>query len=341
VAGRILTAIARSFLLKGRDCPLSASVGVALFRYLDEPPERFLQRAESAMYQAKSAGRNTVRFFDPALAAALTERAVLRDDLRRALAEGQLRLYCQPQLDAARRVVGGELLLRWRHPRGEVLPEVFIPLAEESDLIVAIGQWVIAAACRNLVHWDQAGLLPPGFALAVNVSPRQFRQAAFAADLEATLRQSGCDPCRFLLEITEGMLIHTMDETVTTMQRLKALGIGFALDDFGTGYSSLAYLQRLPLDQLKIDRSFVRNLSENPNDAVIVETIIVMGRQLRLQVLAEGVETEAQYAFLNARGCNQFQGYLFGPPLPLAEFERQLAALTPLAATPLPDRCQG
>ena len=327
MAERILTATDRSFTLEGRDCPLSASVGIALFRDPPERPEAFLKQAEAAMYEAKSAGRNTLRFFEPTLAAALADRVALRNDLRQALVEEQLRLYCQPQLNAERQMVGGELLLHWRHPRrGTVASTDFIPLAEESDVIVAIGQWVVESACQRLAHWERAGLLAPGFALAVNVSPRQFRQANFTADIKTALRQSGCDARRLKLEITESLLIHEVDEAVAIMQRLKMLGIGFSLDDFGTGYSSLAYLQRLPLDQLKIDRSFVRDLVENPNDAVIVETIIAMGQQLRLQVLAEGVETEAQYAFLNARGCDQFQGYLFDPPLPLEEFEGLLAA---------------
>ena len=327
VAERILAAADRSFTLEGRDCPLSASVGIALFRDPPERPEAFLKRAEAAMYEAKSAGRNTLRFFDPTLAAALAERVALHHDLRQALVGEQLLLYCQPQLNAERQMVGGELLLHWRHPRrGAVASTDFIPLAEESDLIVTIGQWVIVSACRRLARWERAGWLAPGFALAVNVSPRQFRQPNFATDIKAALRQSGCDARRLKLEITESLLIGEVDEAVVIMQRLKTLGIGFSLDDFGTGYSSLSYLQRLPLDQLKIDRSFVRDLVENPNDAVIVETIIAMGRQLRLQVLAEGVETEAQYAFLNARGCDQFQGYLFGEALPLEEFERLLAA---------------
>ena len=330
VAERMLAATDRSFRLKGRDYPVSASVGIALFRHHRERPEMFLKRAETAMYEAKSAGRNTLRFFDPALAAALAEQVALRNDLRHALAREQLLLYCQPQLDAERRLVGGELLLRWWHPRrGRVDPTDFIHLTEESDLIVAIGQWVVESACQWLTRWERAGLLAPGFVLAVNISPRQFHQPNFAANIEAALRQSGCNARRLTLEITESLLISEVDETVVVMQQLKALGIGFSLDDFGTGYSSLAYLQRLPLDQLKIDRSFVRDLVENPNDAVIVETIIVMGRQLRLQVLAEGVETEGQYAFLNARGCDQFQGYLFGLPLPLEEFEQLLAVRPP------------
>ncbi len=327
VAERILASCDRTFTLEGRDCPLSASVGIVLFRDPLERPEAFLKRAEAAMYEAKSAGRNTLRFFDPVLAVALAERVALHYDLRQALAGEQLLLYCQPQLNAQRQVVGGELLLRWWHPRlGAIASTDFIPLAEESDVIVAIGQWVIQSACWRLAYWERAGLLAPDFALAVNVSPRQFRQPNFAADIRIALRQSGCDARRLKLEITESLLIDEVDEAVVIMQRLKTLGIGFSLDDFGTGYSSLAYLQRLPLDQLKIDRSFVRDLVENPNDAVIVETIIAMGRQLRLQVLAEGVETEAQYAFLNARGCDQFQGYLFGQVLPLEEFERLLAA---------------
>ena len=329
VAEGILETIHQPFALKGHDYHSSASVGIALFREQRERPEMYLKQAETAMYEAKSAGRNTVRFFDPTMAAALAERMGLLADLRRALAEGQLCAYCQPQWDTRRCLVGGELLLRWRCPRrGMVSPAEFIPLAEESDLIVAIGQWVVEAACQQVARWEQAGWLNPEFTLAVNISPRQFRQPNFVASLETALRRSRCEAGRLKLEITEGMLISKLDEAIAIMQRLKPLGVGFSLDDFGTGYSSLAYLQRLPLDQLKIDQSFVRDLVEDSNDAVIVETIIVMGRQLRLQVLAEGVEHEAQYDFLRARGCDLFQGYWLGRPLPLPDFERLLAAQT-------------
>lgn len=327
VAERILEAIHRPFSLEGHDYHSSASVGVALFRKHQERPETFLKQAETAMYEAKLAGRNTVRFFDPTMAAALAERMGLLADLRRALAEGQLCAYCQPQWDSRQRLIGGEILLRWWHSgRGTVSPAEFIPLAEQSNLIVTIGQWVVEASCQRIARWDRAGWLSPGFMLAVNISPRQFQQPNFAADIEAALRRHNCDAGRLKLEITEGMLISKMDEAITIMQALKPLGVGFSLDDFGTGYSSLAYLQRLPLDQLKIDRSFVRDLAEDSNDAVIVETIIVMGRQLRLQVLAEGVENETQYKFLRSCGCEQFQGYWLGRPLPLDDFERLLAA---------------
>jgi diguanylate cyclase (GGDEF)-like protein len=327
VAECILEAIHQPFSLKGHDYHSSASVGIALFRKHQERPETFLKQAETAMYEAKLAGRNTVRFFDPTMAAALAERMGLLADLRRALAEGQLCAYCQPQWDAQQHLVGGEILLRWRHPgRGMVSPAEFIPLAEESDLIVAIDQWVVEAACRQVARWEEAGWLSPGFTLAVNISTRQFRQPNFAAHIEAAARRSHCNAGRLKLEITEGMLISKVDEAIAIMQALKPLGVGFSLDDFGTGYSSLAYLQRLPLDQIKIDQSFVRDLVEDSNDAVIVDTIIVMGRQLRLQVLAEGVESEKQYEYLRARGCERFQGYWLGRPLPLEDFERLLAA---------------
>ncbi len=326
MAERILERIDRPFALEERDYHISASIGVTLFGKRPERPETFLKQAETAMYQAKLAGRNTVRFFDPIMGAALIERMGLLADLRRALAEGQLCAYCQPQWDAQQRLIGGEMLVRWRHSgRGMVSPDEFIPLAEESDLIVLIGQWVVEAACRQVARWERAGWLAPGFTLAVNISPRHFQQANFATDIEKALRLHHCDARRLKLEITEGMLISKVEETVAVMKALKSLGVGFSLDDFGTGYSSLAYLQRLPLDQLKIDRSFVRDLVEDSNEAVIVDTIIVMGRQLRLQVLAEGVESEAQHQFLRSRGCELFQGNWLGRPLPLDDFERLLA----------------
>ena len=250
--------------------------------------------------------------------AALEAHAALLEALRHALGLHQLKLYVQMQADSTRRIVGAEMLLRWKHPqRGLVSPVDFIPLAEESGLIVPIGLWVLETACAQLKMWA-AQPLTRELQLAVNVSARQFRQPDFLAQVRRGLELSGADPTRLTLELTESVLLDDVEYTIAMMQALKSLGVRFSMDDFGTGYSSLSYLRRLPLDQLKIDRSFVLDIDTNPNDAVIVQTIIGMAKNLRLEVLAEGVETEEQLEFLTRHGCFAFQGSLFSPPLPVA-----------------------
>jgi EAL domain-containing protein (putative c-di-GMP-specific phosphodiesterase class I) len=278
------------------------------------------------MYQAKTAGRNTLRFFDPAMQARLDERSELENELRKALKHQQLQLYYQPQLNAAGRIVGAETLLRWRHPlRGMVAPDTFIPLAEDSGLILPIGRWVLETACTQLAIWG-ATENSRELVLAVNVSARQFRQAEFVHQVKAALEASGADPHRLKLELTESLVLDNVADTIEKMHQLKAIGVSFSMDDFGTGYSSLAYLTQLPLDQLKIDRSFVLNLPDNINDGIIAKTIISMGRSLALDVIAEGVETEGQYEFLERFGCHGYQGYLYSRAVPLDGFEAYLAA---------------
>jgi EAL domain-containing protein (putative c-di-GMP-specific phosphodiesterase class I) len=273
------------------------------------------------MYKAKSAERNTLRFFDPAMQTALDERSALEASLRVAVEHGQLRLYYQPQLDSARRIIGAEALVRWMHPeRGLLLPGEFIPLAEETGLILPIGQWLLETACTQIKAWS-AGPATNGLRLAVNVSARQFRQPDFVTQIEQVLARTGADPARLKIELTESLVIDDVADTIARMQALKVLGVGFSMDDFGTGFSSLSYLKRLPLDQLKIDRAFVRDLANDLNDAAIVQTIITMGKTLGLDVIAEGVETEAQLERLRTFGCAAFQGFLFARPLPLDEFE--------------------
>ena len=258
-----------------------------------------LKRADAALYRAKAAGRNTVRFFDPSMQAALETHAALEEELRHALALDQLKLYVQMQTDSTRRIVGAEMLLRWQHPqRGLVSPAEFIPLAEESGLIVPIGLWVLETACAQLKAWALQPLTRE-LQLAVNVSARQFRQPDFVTQVRRVLELTGADPTRLTLELTESVLLDNVEYTIEMMHALKSLGVRFSMDDFGTGYSSLSYLRRLPLDQLKIDRSFVLDVDTNPNDAVIVQTIIGMAKNLRLEVLAEGVETEEQLEFLS------------------------------------------
>lgn len=322
LAEKLREAIARPFDLDGHEYRCTASVGVSVLTGADASAEELLKRADTAMYQAKRSGRNAIRFFDPATHAAMQARVALEADLHKAVPERQLELHFQRQAGLAGETIGAEVLLRWHHPlRGAVAPGEFIPVAEESDLIVSIGQWVLEAACRQLAAWHgdpQLGALK----LAVNVSARQFRQRDFVERVRAALAQAGADPRHLKLELTESLVLVDVEETAARMQALRQLGVCFAMDDFGTGQSSLAYLSRLPLDQLKIDQSFVCSIGATPNDDIIVQTIIGMARTLGIDVIAEGVETQAQRDFLERSGCRAFQGHLYGRPQPLAQFER-------------------
>ena len=283
-----------------------------------------MKRADTAMYEAKAAGRNTLRFFDPEMQEAVAARAALEFDLRRALLEKQFLLYYQAQVDSSDRVIGAEVLLRWQHPlRGLVSPIEFIPLAEETGLILPLGQWVLEAACGQLAVWaEQPGT--QDLTLAVNVSARQFRQSNFVEQVLSTVNQFGAKPHKLKLELTESMLVDNVDDIIEKMATLKAHGVSFSMDDFGTGYSSLSYLKLLPIDQLKIDRSFVRDVLTDTNDAAIARTIVALGQSLGLSVIAEGVETQSQRDFLAANGCTFYQGYFFSRPLPLSEFAAYL-----------------
>lgn len=322
VGDKILTALNQPYLLAGYEHRSTPSIGVTLFGGSESSVEELLKQADLAMYQAKSAGRNTMRFFDPQMQAVVTARAALEADLREAIGLGQFELYYQPQVTDLGAITGAEALLRWHHPRRGLVPPLdFIPLAEDTGLILPIGRWVLETACGQLARWAN----DPARAhlrLAVNVSARQLHQADFVDQVKAALADSGADPRLLDLELTESLLVTDIDCTISKMQALKALGVGFSLDDFGTGYSSLAHLKRLPLDQLKIDRTFVRDILVDPNDAAIARMVIALGESMALTVIAEGVETEAQKALLIGQGCRAYQGYLFGRPLPLLEFER-------------------
>ncbi len=317
---KIRESIDRPFDLNGIEHHCRLSIGVDLFDKHDTV-EGLLKRADLALYQAKSAGRNALRFFEPAMAAALEKRSAMEAELRQALASRQLRLYYQPQFDASRQVIGAEALLRWQHPiHGLVPPLDFIPMAEDTGLILPIGQWVLETACallKTLAGETQFRKLK----IAVNVSAWQFRQADFVAQVQNVLQSSGVDPKRLKIELTESLALENLQNTIDKMLAIRQLGVGFCMDDFGTGYSCLAYLAQLPLDQLKIDQSFVRNLPQGKNDAIIARTVITMGRGLDMSVIAEGVETEAQHDFLRLHGCDAYQGYLFSQPLPSDEFQ--------------------
>ena len=304
----------------------TVSIGIALIRQQSDTVTELLKRADLAMYRAKNAGKNTLRLFTPDMQQAVTARAALEADLRQALAQEEFLLHYQPQVDAASRVMGAEALVRWRSPaRGLVSPALFIPLAEESGLILALGRMVLEPACATLARWAQVPAMAH-LSVAVNVSARQFLHPDFVAQVLDALMRSGADPRRLKLELTESVIIEEIDTVIDRMSLLKSHGVMFSLDDFGTGYSSLAYLKRLPLDQLKIDQSFVRDVLDDPNDAAIVRSIIALGQSLGLTLIAEGVETAPQRDFLAAQGCPACQGYLFSKPLPLPEFEAYCAS---------------
>ncbi len=326
VAEKILASLNRRYLLAGHQHRSTPSIGVTLYGEQRETVEELLKRADLAMYQAKSAGRNAVRFFDPEMQAAVIARAEIEVDLRLGLKQKRFLLHYQPQVDETGRMTGVEALVRWRHPRrGMVPPDEFIPIAEESGLIVPLGQWVLQAACAQLVAWagDEG---KRHLTVAVNVSAHQFRHPDFVGQVLSALETSGADPHKLKLELTESLLLDDVEDVIGKMAMLKARGVGFSLDDFGTGYSSLSYLKRLPLEQLKIDKFFVNNVLTDTDGAAIARTIVALAHSMDLKVIAEGVETEEQHGFLAGEGCQAFQGYLFGRPMPAEELGAYLRA---------------
>ena len=320
VGEKILDLLNQPYRLGRHEYHSTPSIGATLFIDYQQPIENLLKQADIAMYQAKTAGRNTLRFFDPRMQETIKVRAALESELRSALELGQFRLYYQMQVDSAGRRLGAEALIRWLHPeRGLVSPVEFIPLAEETGLILPIGQWVLETACAQLKSWQQNAETRE-LLLSVNVSSKQFRQPQFATLVSKIVRQYGIDPKLLKFELTESMLLDNIDDTITTMNALKEVGVRISLDDFGTGYSSLQYLKRLPITQLKIDQSFVRDIAVDSSDKAIVSTVIAMAHSLGLDVIAEGVETEVQRKFLFNMGCIHYQGYLFGKPVPVEQF---------------------
>ena len=324
IGEKILRGLSEPYLLRGHTHQGAASIGATLFGASAQSASELLRQADIAMYQVKARRGNALCFFDPKMQTAINDRAQLEADLRQALVAQQLVLHYQPQATLQGDVIGAECLLRWQHPqRGMVPPGQFIAVAEESDLILHIGQWVLHSACTQLARWQEQ----PQWAhlqLSVNVSARQFRQSDFVHQVIETLQVTGARAHLLTLELTESLVLDNVEDAIDKMHQLRTKGVRFSVDDFGTGYSSLAYLTRLPLHQLKIDQSFVRNLGSRPSDDVIVQTIIGMGRNLDLEVIAEGVETEAQKAILAGHGCDLYQGYLLARPMPVADFERSL-----------------
>jgi diguanylate cyclase (GGDEF)-like protein/PAS domain S-box-containing protein len=324
VAEKVRTLLNQPYKLKRMVHHSSTSIGINLFyNHIGKVDELFKQ-ADMAMYQAKQAGRNAIRFFDPAMQAVLEERGNLEEALRGAISNRQLSLYYQVQVNAALQPIGVEALLRWKHPeQGLIAPMQFIDLAEDTGLILPIGLWVLETACEQIRLWQDNPLFSE-LNVSVNVSARQFRHEDFVTQLESVLGKSGINPVRLKLELTESLILNNVEDSINKMEQLKSIGVEFSMDDFGTGYSSLSYLKRLPLDQIKIDQSFVRDISTDPSDAAIVQTIIAMAGTLGLMVIAEGVETEVQREFLESRGCPAFQGHLFGAAVPVEEFETLL-----------------
>ena len=324
IAEKILLSLNRPYELNTHRYHSSTSIGATLFTGREQLPEELLKQADIAMYQSKTEGGNTLQFFDLKMQEAITARADMENELRKAIEHNQFQLHYQIQLDHTGQALGAEALIRWQHPeRGQILPFNFIYLAEETGLILPIGQWVLDTACAQLKTWQQ-NPLTQDLVLAVNVSAKQLFQVDFAEQIKATLQRHDINPAQLKLELTESMLVKNISDIITKMKALSKIGVSFSLDDFGIGYSSLRHLKKLPLNQLKIERSFVRDLVTDAFDRAIVRTIITMSHSLDINVIAEGVETEEQRQYLLDNGCMHYQGYLFSKPVPIEEFEALL-----------------
>ena len=338
VAERILRSVRQPRMVAGQDFHVTTSIGISVFPKDGSDADALMRNADTAMYRAKERGRDNHQVFTPAMKASLMETLALENDLSHALEREELFLRYQPVVDlSSGRVVGAEALLRWQHPkRGLVQPDEFIPLAEETGLIVPIGEWVLRAACGQAKAWQEDGLGPQW--VSVNVSARQVEQPGLVAAVARALAEHGLRPASLHLELTEGAVMRQMEPVVSTLSQLRAMGLRLCVDDFGTGYSSLGYLKRFPIDTIKIDRSFVRDVTTDQNDAAIVTTVVTMARSLNLRVVAEGVETEAQLGFLREIECDEFQGFLVSPAVTTEAFEALVRQRHGLAAETVSSR---
>jgi len=320
IGEKILASLSLPYQLESKAHHGGASIGAVIFQSGELKIDDLIKQADIAMYQAKKAGRNALRFFDQKMQATISEQVAMEEELRKALEKQQFELYYQMQIDSTSRPIGAEALIRWVHPEnGIVSPLQFIPVAEETGLILTIGQWVLNKACTQIKEW-QKDELTRALVISINVSAREFRQASFVDQVREAVSNHAIDPNLLKLELTEGLMLENIKESIAIMDELNEIGVQLSLDDFGTGYSSLQYLKSLPLDQLKIDQSFVRDIATDANDKAIVRTIIVMAQSMNLDVIAEGVETVEQHQFLKSSGCHQYQGYLFGKPVPVTQF---------------------
>ena len=321
---RIVESFSQPFTVDGRDVFITASVGVALYPLDAKDPEALMKSAELAMYRAKDSGRNTYQLYTAEMQTRVTERLALESKLRRALERGEFSLHYQPQVDLhSNRVFGCEALIRWNQPDlGMVSPAKFIPLAEETGLIVPIGEWIVRTACQQSKAWQNAGL--PAVGMAVNISARQFREKDFRQTVAKVLAETGLDAAQLELEVTESVIMHDAQNVIADLQAFRDMGVKLSIDDFGTGYSSLSYLKRFPVDRLKIDQSFVRDITTDADDSAIAQAVITLGHTMNLRVIAEGVETAEQLAFLRRNGCDEIQGYLFGKPMTPDDFAKLL-----------------
>jgi diguanylate cyclase (GGDEF)-like protein len=332
VASKVLAAMAQPVTLSGLEVQISASIGISVFPEDGVDAETLLQHADAAMYHAKKNGRNAFQFFAPVMNAFARERLEIESGLRRALVQGgEFELHYQPKVEVSSgRIDSAEALIRWRHPkRGLTAPSGFIPIAEETGLIVPIGEWVLFEACRQARAWQSGGMQP--LRIAVNLSAQQFKQKSLVTTVREALAAAGLDPGYLELELTESAVMHDAESSIQVLRQLSDLGVRISVDDFGTGYSSLSYLRRLPLDKLKIDRSFIREVAASRDDAEIVRAIVSLAHSLHLKVIAEGVETAEQLTFLRGLGCDQYQGFHCSPPVPADEFEHFMRT-TPLDA---------
>ncbi|MGB7846412.1 MAG: EAL domain-containing protein [Candidatus Acidiferrum sp.] len=320
VAQRVVKDIAAGFVIQGRSLTVTCSLGVSLFPDHGTDMDALVKHADVAMYSAKGLGRNNFQFFTPEMNTQVQEKSTLENSLRKALENKELFLVYQPQVDfSTGDIIGAEALLRWRHPElGLITPDRFIPVAENTGLIIPIGEWVLRTACLQALQWQSEGF--PPLTVAVNVSPVQFRQKAFPELVQRVLDETGLSPEYLDLELTEGLIISSPEVVLSAFHELKEMGVKLSIDDFGTGYSNLSYLRHFPVHKLKIDRSFIRDLASDPDDASITSTIISMARSLNLKVIAEGVENEGQMSFLRAHDCDEYQGFYFSKPLPASDF---------------------